>query len=122
MAEVRDLWAGVNKPLDPANLVDLEKKHVPVIDAPAAAVKGLPVNVTVEVGKLLAHPNEPAHFIEWIDLYEDRLFLAQARFTPVKVNPKVTFTVALSQSGTLRAFARCNIHGVWEGDRAITVK
>jgi len=122
MAEARDLWAGVNKPLDPANLVDLERKHVPVIDAPATAVKGQPISVTVEVGKLLAHPNEPAHFIEWIDLYEDRLFLARADFTPGKVNPKVTFTIVLTQSGTLRAFERCNIHGVWEGDRAITVK
>jgi superoxide reductase len=122
MAEVRDLWAGVNKPQDPANLADLEKKHTPVIDAPASAVKGQPIAVTVEVGKLLAHPNELAHFIEWIDLYEDRLFLARADFTPGKVNPKVTFHVVLSQSGVLRAFERCNIHGVWEGDRAITVK
>jgi superoxide reductase len=122
MPEVRDLWAGVNKPLDSSNLVDLEKKHTPVIDAPVGAVKGQAITVTVEVGKLMAHPNEPAHFIEWVDLYEDRLFLARAELTPAKVNPKVTFSVVLAQGGTLRAFARCNIHGVWEGDRAITVR
>ena len=122
MAEVRDLWAGVNRPVDPGNLADLEKKHVPVIDAPATAAKGQPITVTVEVGKLMPHPNEPAHFIEWIDLYEDRLFLARADFTPGKVSPKVTFTIMLTQSGTLRAFERCNIHGVWEGDRAITIR
>lgn len=118
----RDLWAGVNKPLDSNNLTDLEKKHVPVIDAPSTVTKGQPITVTVEVGKMMAHPNELAHFIEWIDLYEDRLFLARADFTPTKVHPKVTFAVTLSQSGTLRAFARCNLHGVWEGARAIEVK
>ncbi len=122
MAEARDLWAGVNKPADPANLVDLEKKHVPVIDAPASAAKGQPITVTIEVGKLMAHPNEPAHFIEFADLYIDHLYLARADFSPGKVNPKITLNIILNQGGTLRAFARCNIHGVWEGDKEITVK
>ena len=45
MADVRDLLAGVNRPVDPANLADLEKKHVPVIDAPATAAKGQPITV-----------------------------------------------------------------------------
>ena len=68
MSDERDLFNGVNTPLDPGNLIDLEKKHTPVISAPATGQIGQPLSVTIEVGKLLAHPNEPGHHIEWIDI------------------------------------------------------
>ncbi|MHC4183002.1 MAG: class II SORL domain-containing protein [Planctomycetota bacterium] len=121
MGNEKDLLAGVNTPEDINNPTDTEKKHLPVIDAPDSAGMGEPVTVTVEVGKLLKHPNEPAHHIEWLDLYEDKLYLARADFTGGKVSSKVTFEVSLKKSGTLRAFACCNLHGVWEGDRKINV-
>ncbi len=121
MASEKDLLSGVNVPEDINNPTDTEKKHLPVIDAPDSAGMGEPVTVTVEVGKLLKHPNEPAHHIEWLDLYEDKLYLARADFTGSKVSPRVTFEVSLKKSGTLRAFACCNLHGVWEGDRKINV-
>ena len=121
MANEKDLLSGVNTPEDINNPTDTEKKHLPAIDAPDSAGMGEPVTVTVEVGKLLKHPNEPAHHIEWLDLYEDKLYLARADFTGGKVCPKVTFEVSLKKSGTLRAFACCNLHGVWEGDRKINV-
>ncbi len=121
MGNEKDLLSGVNTPEDINNPTDTEKKHLPVIDAPDSAGMGEPVTVTVEVGKLLKHPNEPAHHIEWLDLYEDKLYLARADFTGGKVSPKVTFEISLKKSGTLRAFACCNLHGVWEGDRKINV-
>ncbi len=121
MANEKDLLAGVNVPEDINNPTDTEKKHLPVIDAPDSASIGEPISVTVEVGKLLKHPNEPAHHIVWLDLYEDNLYLARADFTGGKVSPKVTFEICLRKGGTLRAFACCNLHGVWEGDRKINV-
>ena len=121
MANDKDLLSGVNVPVDANNLTDTEKKHVPVIGAPDSVSEGQPVNVTVEVGKTLNHPNEPGHHIEWLDLYEDKLYLSRADFTGGKVNPKVTFEVSLRKSGILRAFACCNLHGVWEGDKKIDV-
>jgi superoxide reductase len=121
MANDKDLLSGVNTPEDINNPTDTEKKHTPIIDAPDSASIGQPITVTVEVGKLLKHPNEPAHHIEWLDLYEDKLYLARADFTGGKVNPKVTFEVCLKTSGNLRAFACCNLHGVWEGSRKINV-
>ncbi len=121
MANEKDLLSGVNTPEDVNNLTDTEKKHLPVIDAPDSASIGQPISVTIEVGKLLNHPNEPAHHIEWLDLYEDKLYLARADFTGGKVNPRVTFEISLKKTGTLRAFACCNLHGVWEGDRKINI-
>ena len=121
MANDKDILSGVNTPEDINNPTDMEKKHTPIIDAPDSASIGQPITVAVEVGKLLKHPNEPAHHIEWIDLYEDKLYLARTDFTGGKVNPKITFEVCLKTSGNLRAFARCNLHGVWEGSRKINV-
>ena len=120
MAE--DLLADVNKPKDINNLTDLEKKHLPVIEAPDEAAAGEPFEVTIEVGKLLAHPNEPGHHIEFIDLYLDRVFVARVDLAAVKACPRITLPVALSRGGVLRAFACCNLHGVWEGTREIAIK
>jgi len=121
MAE-KDLFSQVNRPEDPDNMTDLEKKHLPVIDAPDKASAGETIQVSVEVGKLLAHPNEPTHHIEFIDLYEDEVYLTRADFTGGKVNPKVTFEVMLRKGGRLRAFCSCNLHGVWEGDKPISIE
>lgn len=121
MADERDLFCGVNTPLDPDNLIDLEKKHTPVISAPATAQTGQPLSVTVEVGKLLAHPNELGHHIEWLDLYEDKLYLARIDFSGGRVSPKATLELMLKKDGLLRAFASCNLHGIWEGCTEIKV-
>lgn len=121
MAEERDLFSGVNIPLNPNNLNDLEKKHLPVISTSATAKVGQPITVTIAVGSLLAHPNEPGHHIEWLDLYEDKLYLARVDFTAAKVSPKATLELTLKKSGLLRAFASCNLHGIWEGDKEIQI-
>ena len=122
MPMTRDLFSGVNRPADPRNLTDLEKKHIPVIDAPRSVGQGECFTVTVEVGKLLAHPNERSHFIEFIDLYADEMFLARVDLTAVNTCPKATLSVALSAPAEeLRAYARCNIHGVWLGTASISM-
>ncbi len=119
--EKTDLFAQVNRPKDMDNMTDLEKKHLPVISAPESVRADECFSVTVEVGKLLPHPNEHEHHIEFIDLYEDKVFLCRADFSGIKICPTVTFCVSLQKSGTLRAFSSCNLHGQWEGTHEITV-
>jgi len=111
-----DLFCGVNsaKSTDTAGMSDLEKKHTPVIEAPEAVKKEEAFVVTVTVGKLLAHPNENGHFIEWIELYSGDTFLARTDLVPRLTSPKVSFTVALDHEHFLVARARCNMHGVWQ--------
>ncbi|MEA2037441.1 MAG: desulfoferrodoxin family protein, partial [Nanoarchaeota archaeon] len=53
-----NLFLQINKAKDPNNMNDLEKKHLPVIDCPDSVKKGEPFEITIEVGKLLKHPNE----------------------------------------------------------------
>ena len=119
------LFSGVNHPECPGHvgeMSDLEKKHLPVISAPDSIGAGECFQVEVEAGKWLAHPNEDGHFIEFIELYADDIFLARLDLTAETTCPKAQFSLALAgEVKLLRAFVRCNLHGVWEGTVPITV-
>ncbi|MCF7907438.1 MAG: class II SORL domain-containing protein [Candidatus Omnitrophica bacterium] len=118
-----DILCGVNEPKDKANPTDLEKKHIPIIEAPDKVKKDELFEIKIEIGKLLAHPNEPAHFIEWIELYCGHTFLGRASLSGGASYPTVTFQVKLSHAhGPLKAWGKCNIHGLWEGLKTITVE
>jgi superoxide reductase len=119
----QDIMCGVNQPKDFDNLTDLEKKHLPVIEAPEKVSKDQAFTVTVEVGKLLAHPNEPAHFIEWVELYCGDTYLGRLNLSGGASFPTAVFKVKLSHAhGPLRAWNKCNIHGMWENTKEITVE
>ncbi|NIM90122.1 MAG: desulfoferrodoxin [Candidatus Aminicenantes bacterium] len=95
-------------------MTDLEKKHTPVIKAPSKVKKGEPFEVSVKVGEHMPHPNENAHYIEWIELYSGETFLARVDLVPRLAAPNVKFTVALDHAHPLIAKERCNLHGLWE--------
>ncbi|RMF91629.1 MAG: superoxide reductase [Methanobacteriota archaeon] len=116
-----DLFSDINRAGDPSSLSDLEKKHLPLIDAPDSVKAGEPFEVTVEVGRLLAHPNEPGHHIQWIVLLGGSVTLAMVELTPVSTSPKVTVTITLDKTTRLRALERCNLHGEWEHSKEIKV-
>ncbi len=124
MSQETSLFCQVNHPKDMNAMTDLEKKHTPVITVPDVIKAGESFEVSVEVGKLLAHPNEPGHFIEWIDLYANYVFLARLDLTAVTTRPVLKAQVTLPhgmEKVTLRAFERCNLHGAWEGTREVSV-
>lgn len=118
-----DLLAGVNEVSDPASATDLEKKHIPVITAPKEVGPGQCFEVSVEVGKLLAHPNENAHFIQFIELYAGTTYLTRVDLTAKTTCPVLKACVALPKDlGPLVAYERCNLHGVWKASSAIAVR
>jgi len=124
MSQERSLFCQVNKTEDQSNPTDLEKKHTPFITVNGALKAGETAEVVVEVGKLLAHPNEAGHFIEWIDLYANWVFLARLDLTAVTTQPTLKIPVSIPhgiEKLTLRSFSRCNLHGVWEGTAEIKV-
>ncbi|MEM5947593.1 class II SORL domain-containing protein [Spirochaetia bacterium 38H-sp] len=114
-----------------------KEKHVPVIELPSDIKKGEPFIVTVTVGKEIAHPNTPGHFIQWIKLYfkgQDSNFpvdLGLAEFNahgaaagdaqgPALTEPEAIFKVKLDEPGTIVAESYCNIHGLWESSVEVT--
>lgn len=119
---IDDIFCGVNIVPKDEQADDLEKKHLPIISAPKRVKKGEKFEVTVEVGKLLAHPNEPGHFIQFIELYAGDTYLARMDFTAKTTYPVMKTTVCLDHGhGKLRAFERCNLHGTWENEVDIEV-
>jgi superoxide reductase len=116
------------------------EKHVPVIDCPDVFTAGEATTITVTVGKEIPHPNTTAHHIRWIRVYfrpegspfahEVASFELAAHGASVEgpdtstlyTQPKVTVAFATEEPGMLYATSFCNIHGLWQSSRAITVK
>jgi superoxide reductase len=115
------------------------EKHVPVIECPEQVKAGEVFGVTLTVGKEIPHPNTTEHHIRWIVLYfqgQDDKFpyeVGRAEFTahgeavaganqgPAYSHPQATVWLKLGKSGVLYAASSCNIHGLWENSRPITV-
>ena len=123
-----NLLCGVNTAQDPQHMSDIEKQHTPVITAPQSVglagrdPRGMPFEVTIEVGKLMPHQNEATHAIEFIELYADHTHLARMDFTPMTTEPVMKARVSLDHAhASLRAYGRCNMRGVWMSQAPIRV-
>ena len=108
------------------------EKHVPVIDLPASASAGEAAQVTVCVGKEIAHPNKTEHHIAWIEVYFQpagakfpyqigRFDFAAHGASPdgadtsgVYTQPCVVCALTTDKPGTVHAASYCNVHGLWE--------
>ena len=116
----------LNKPADWANLADMAKKHVPVVEAPTKVKAKAAFTVKVKVGGIdgVEHPNTLGHWINWVELYAGERRISRVEFEPEMCNGYiVNLNVTLSETSTLRARAFCNLHGVWEGrEKAVTVE
>ena len=119
----RNLFTGVNRPLDGRNLTDLERMHMPAIEAPAHVHAGEPFQVRVRIGYPSLHPSERSHFIGTIDLCADELVLARADLRGGNALPDVVFRACLTEPVTeLQVRGQCNLHGTWGGSVALHVE
>jgi len=115
------------------------EKHVPVIDCSDTAERNEFFEVTVGIGKEVAHPNTTEHHISWISLYFHPTgekfpyqlghydFLSHGASTrgpntsSVYTHHQLTTAFKTNTSGTLLARSLCNIHGLWQSTKEITV-
>lgn len=115
------------------------EKHAPVIECAERLTAGDRLVIQASVGKEVAHPNTTEHHISWIQLYfqpEGEKFtqhLATSEFVAhgasakganqgsAFTEPFISATVTLKGSGTIHALSYCNIHGLWESTKAVTV-
>ena len=113
-----------NRIKDPNNKNPLEQKHSPVIELPSEVKSGEFFNVVIRVGET-EHPNQNDHFIHWLKIYVDDLYLTRTDFTPVMTKPEITLSLKISQVSRetlIRAVTRCNQHGIWESTKEVTVR
>jgi superoxide reductase len=115
------------------------EKHVPVIECPDKVGKDEIFEVKVSLGKEVAHPNTTEHHIRWIQLFfkpDNDQFAYQVgnlEFSahgesaqgpntgPVSTHHGATVSLKINQAGTLHATALCNIHGLWESAKNISM-
>lgn len=115
------------------------EKHVPVIDCPDGVKADEIINVTVSIGKEVAHPNTTEHHIRWIRLFfkpDGGKFTYEvgnyefdahgesaegANEGPVYTHHSVTTALKIKKPGTLYATSLCNIHGLWENAKDVKI-
>lgn len=107
---------------------DYFDRHTPHILCEDTAVAGKKFRVKVKVGDQYPHPDDPHHFISYVQLWNRETFLAEAHFTPGMLNNKpgqveVDFYIIPGEvSMNLSAMAVCTNHGLWQShDREVKV-
>lgn len=116
------------------------EKHMPVIDAPEIVMKGEYFMVKISIGKEIPHPNKTEHHIRWIDVYfmpdgekypyqiGKTEFAAHGSSTlgpdtsTVYTNHSVILSFKTEKPGTIFASSYCNIHGLWENSKTISIE
>ena len=115
------------------------EKHVPVIECTDQVKAGEFFLVKITLGKEVAHPNTTEPHIRWISIFflpEGEKFTYQVghfEFSahgestegpnkgPVYTNHEVAVRLKVSKPGVIYATALCNIHGLWQSEKEITV-
>ena len=69
------------------------------------------------MGEIL-HPMQPEHYINHIDFYLDKGFIARIHLTPEKLNPAGALHLKAT-GGELTVIELCNIHGAWIGETVL---
>jgi len=100
---------------------ETDPKHTPKIDCPAEVVAGEWFDVTVTCGIEALHPTLNNHYVGWIAIFKDDVEICRAYLNPVHTMPKVTFTIALERSCTLRVQEQPNHTAPWENSKKIKV-
>jgi superoxide reductase len=98
-----------------------DEKHTPKIEAPDTVKRGQWFDVTVTIGAGGVHPSLAEHFVRYIALYKDSAEIARVYLHPVFSYPKVVFTIALDESGNLRAVGEPTHSAAWESSKKIVV-
>ena len=103
---------------------DFIDRHSAFIHCENQATKGEKFNVNVKIGDQYQHPDDPDHFISWIQLWSGEKMLAQANFTEgaqgnIPGNLEVDFYIVPQKDLKLMAHAFCTKHGLWQSDEIV---
>jgi superoxide reductase len=88
------------------------EKHLPLITIEETKDNKHRIRVDVGGGK---HPNEMDHWIQWVELRINDLYIGRAEFSAQVMDPVAEFVVKCNNPCSISALARCNKHGLWLG-------
>ncbi|MFQ5477585.1 MAG: desulfoferrodoxin family protein [Candidatus Binatia bacterium] len=122
---IQGVWAGGQTELITPAFKSVSKaydpKHTPKITAPKKVKAGEWFDVTIEIGHGERHPSLVEHHVRSITLLKNDVELVRAYLHPVQASPKVTFTVALEETATLRVLEEPTHSAAWESSVEVVV-
>ena len=103
---------------------DYIDRHSAFVHCESNAKKAEKFKVKVKVGDQYPHPDDPDHFISWVQLWNGEKMLAQANFTEgalgnVPENLEIDFYIVPQKNMKLIAHAFCTKHGLWQSEEIV---
>lgn len=106
---------------------DYFDRHTPQVLCEETCRRGEKFKVKVKIGEAYTHPDEPDHFIKYVQLWNRETLLAETHFTPgvlgnASNHVEVDFYIIPSISMNLSAMSVCTKHGLWQShDKPVKV-
>jgi len=103
---------------------DFIDKHSAFVHCEKQAKTGEKFKVKVKVGDQIKHPDDPDHYIAWVQLWDGEKMLAQANFIEGALgnqseNLEVDFYIVPKKNMQLLAHAFCTKHGLWQSEEVL---
>ena len=101
---------------------DYFDRHTPHVICESRAREGEKFRVKIRLGNEYTHPDDPDHYINYVQLWNRETFLAEAHFAPGalgnrKEHVEVDFYIVPGPVGmNLSALAACTKHGLWQSE------
>ena len=100
---------------------DYIDRHSAFVHCENEAKAGEKFKVKVKVGDQYKHPDDPDHYIAWVQLWNGEKMLAQANFIEGALgnqaeNLEVDFYIVPKKNMKLIAHAFCTKHGLWQSE------
>ena len=100
---------------------DYFDRHSPRVICDNTGIRGEKFKVKVIVGDHYQHPNDPDHYIGFVQLWDRETFLTEIKYglgtmgnTPNQV--EVDFFIVPKVSMNLTALSYCTKHGLWQSE------
>ena len=107
---------------------DFIDKHSAFVHCEKQAKAGEKFKVKVKVGDQIKHPDDPDHYIAWVQLWDGEKMLAQANFIEGTLgnqpeNLEVDFYIVPTKNLKLIAHTFCTKHGLWQSQEvSVTIE
>jgi len=101
---------------------DYFDRHTPVIICDDYATQGEKFKVKIRLGTEYTHPDDPDHFINYVQLWNRETFIAEAHFAPGSLGNKSEhveldfYIVPGAVTMNLSAMSVCTKHGLWQSE------